>query len=178
MKIDRETGELLSESDEEQMTFNYNDVSSETGEPEIDIHVHEHEPRGRVPFQIPREIREELLSKQEKNLSDRRLKDLLPPCEGTSFAEINPVFLFLPAIIYFKWFAIMLMIFEVIFHGWSHHKNKSLNDVYYRSPLHGITSEYCAVCQSETRMSRIGKMQQIRLHKFLQQCNYMKRAVT
>lgn len=52
MIIDHETGELVGESYEEQMTFNYNDVSSETGEPEVDIHVHEHELRGRVPFQV------------------------------------------------------------------------------------------------------------------------------
>ncbi|XP_074100705.1 uncharacterized protein LOC141528520 isoform X2 [Cotesia typhae] len=151
-RIDRETGELEDENYKERLTFNYHN--------------------------IPREIKEELLSKQEKNLSDKRLKDLLPLREGTAFGEINPVFLFLPAIIYFKWFAISLMIFEVIFHGWSHHKNKSLKDVYYRSPFHGITSEYCALCQFETCMIRVEKMQQIRMHKFLYDCNYMKRAVT
>ncbi|KAH0535857.1 uncharacterized protein LOC123266496 [Cotesia glomerata] len=174
-RIDRETGELADENYEERLTCNYHNVSNETGEPEIND-VGEFDRR--LPFKIPREIREELLSKQEKNLSDRRLKDLLPLCEDTAFGEINPVFLFLPAVIYFKWFAISLMIFEFIFHGWSHHKNKTLKDVYYRSPFHGITSEYCALCQFETCMIRVGKMQQIRMHKFLHGCNYMKRAVT
>lgn len=93
---------------------------------------------------------------------------------------MNPIFLFLPAIIYFRWFAASLMLFEVIFHGWTHHKNKSLknSDVYYRSPFYGITAEFCALCQDETRMDKVGKMQKIRLHKFLRHCNYMKRAVT
>lgn len=72
------------------------------------------------------------------------------------------------------------MIFELIFHAWTHHKNKSLkdSDVYFRSPFHGITAEFCVRCQETTRMDKVGKIQQARLHRFLHQCNYMKRAVT
>ncbi|KOC61532.1 hypothetical protein WH47_05136 [Habropoda laboriosa] len=72
------------------------------------------------------------------------------------------------------------MFLEVSLHVWAHHKNKALKNanVYFRSPFHAISSEFCALCQNETCMNRVGKMQQIRMHKFLRQCNYMKRVVT
>lgn len=129
--------------------------------------------------------------------------ELEPVPAGASFGQINPVCLFLPAIIYFRWFLVLLMLFEVllkfwkffneiiqiwcyiiifkvILHVWAHHKNKTLKNanVYFRSPFHDISAEFCALCQNETCMNRVRKMHQIRMHKFLRQCNYMKRVVT
>lgn len=148
---------------------------AETGEPEVDIadHTIVRSHLRRAPFQIPKEIK-------EKSSNKRRLIEIEPVPAGASFGQINPICLFLPAIIYFRWFPALLMIFEVVLHMWAHHKNKSLKNasVYFRSPFHDISAEFCALCQNETCMNRVGKMHQIRMNKFLRQCNYMKRVVT
>ncbi|XP_063974710.1 uncharacterized protein LOC135161235 [Diachasmimorpha longicaudata] len=177
--VDQETGESLfspvhEDLISEGLMHSINDA--ETGEPEISVGARNM--RRRVPFQIPRKIKEELSSKENAKNKKQGLVD--PPPEGTSFAQTNPIFLFLPAIFYCRWFALGLMVFEVLFHRWTHHKNKFLkdSDVEFRSPFYGITSEFCALCQHETRMNKVGKMQQIRMYKFFKQCNYMKRAVT
>lgn len=106
--------------------------------------------------------------------------DLEPVPPGATFGQVNPVCLFFLAVLCFCWFLPVLMFLEMSLHIWAHHKNKTLKDanVYFRSPFHGISSEFCALCQNETCMNRVGKMQQIRMHKFLRQCNYMKRVVT
>ncbi|KAK0077339.1 hypothetical protein PV325_004066 [Microctonus aethiopoides] len=185
--IDRETGECVDLPEIELESSRVPDVpvsNAETGEPEINVSPKSQ--RRRVPFQIPKEIKDELSLKKDKKEKKSNRKyahhklDILPLSKGTCFGQMNPIFLFLPAIFYCKWFAATLILFEVIFHRWAHHKNKSLKDynVYYRSPLNGITSEFCALCQDETRMNRVGKMHQIRLHKFFRQCHYMKRAVS
>ncbi|XP_036151250.1 uncharacterized protein LOC105831841 isoform X2 [Monomorium pharaonis] len=176
--VDRETGEDLIHSlydcdicrSIESATVN----DAETGEPEINLA--DHATIGchlrRVPFQIPKEVKEKTLKK--------RYLELEPVPTGASFGQINPVCLFLPAIIYFRWFLALLMLLEVILHMWAHHKNKTLKNanVYFRSPFHDISAEFCALCQNETCMNRVGKMHQVRMHKFLRQCNYMKRVVT
>ncbi|XP_011636133.1 uncharacterized protein LOC105426549 [Pogonomyrmex barbatus] len=148
---------------------------AETGEPEVHLvnHTTVMGHLRKVPFQIPKEVK-------EKTLKKRYQMELEPVPAGASFGQINPVCLFLPAIIYFRWFLALLMIFEVILHVWAHHKNKTLKNtnVYFRSPFHDISAEFCALCQNETCMNRVGKMHQIRMHKFLRQCNYMKRVVT
>lgn len=44
--------------------------------------------------------------------------------------------------------AIILMITEITLHVWSHSKN-TRNDnpkIYYRSPLHALTSQFCSLC--------------------------------
>ena len=131
-------------------------------------------------FQIPREVKEELSSFDKRNKKNEDEYIDVEPVSGTSFAQTNPIFLILIAIVYFQWILALLLIFEVVFHVWTHHKNKTLKhlNVYFRSPFHGVTAEFCALCQNETCMDRVGKMQEIRMHKFLRQCNYMKRAVT
>lgn len=44
--------------------------------------------------------------------------------------------------------AIILMITEITLHVWSHSKNtKNANPkIYYRSPLHALTSQFCSLC--------------------------------
>ncbi|XP_050464329.1 uncharacterized protein LOC126858222 [Cataglyphis hispanica] len=176
--IDKETGEdLIHPFVDYDICHSMDSMAindAETGEPEVNLI--DNGIRGhlrRVPFQIPKEVK-------EKSLKKCHLTELEPVPPGTSFGQINPICLFLPAIIYFRWFLALLMIFEVTLHVWAHHKNKSLKDasVYFRSPFHDISAEFCALCQSETCMNRVGKMHQIRMHKFLRQCNYMKRVVT
>ncbi|XP_066588955.1 uncharacterized protein [Prorops nasuta] len=173
--IDEETGESMIEPLFNDVNRNFiNRVNNvETGEPEIDVYSSTTRSR-KVPFQIPKQEKE----KRSKNRNG--LMDVEPVPVGASFGEINPICLFLSAIVYFRWLLALIMIFEVAFHIWAHHKNKALKDasVYFRSPFHAISAEFCALCQNETCMNRIGKFQQIRMHKFLRSCNYMKRVVT
>ncbi|TGZ46711.1 uncharacterized protein LOC143907569 [Temnothorax americanus] len=177
--VDKETGEDLIHSvydcDICRSTDSTTINDAETGEPEVSLMDHDtvtcH--LKKVPFQIPKEVK-------EKTSKKRHHMELEPVPAGASFGQINPICLFLPAIIYFRWFLALLMLFEVVLHVWAHHKNKSLKNanVYFRSPFHDISAEFCALCQNETCMNRVGKMHQIRMHKFLRQCNYMKRVVT
>ncbi|XP_014486169.1 PREDICTED: uncharacterized protein LOC106750367 [Dinoponera quadriceps] len=183
--IDEETGEdlihPLIDTCNHQVDSTTTVNNAETGEPEVSLVEQSSAVRGhlrRVPFQIPKEVKKSL---SEKNSSRKRhLMEQEPVPAGASFGQINPICLFLPAIIYFRWFLALLMLFEVVLHVWAHHKNKALKNasVYFRSPFHDISAEFCALCQSETCMNRVGKMHQIRMHKFLRQCNYMKRVVT
>ncbi|XP_012279466.1 uncharacterized protein LOC105699213 [Orussus abietinus] len=171
--VDEETGEILAKLEGP-------GNNAETGEPEAPS-MTEFGARRRVPFQIPREFKDGLAGMEGSSRTRRPSDaDMEPVPVGTSFGQINPVLLFLPAIVYSCWFLVLLTIFEVVCHVWAHHKNKILKDanVYFRSPFHSISSEFCALCQSENCMNRVEKLQEIRMHKFLRQCYYMKRAVT
>lgn len=56
--------------------------------------------------QIPQKIKEKFSKK-------RNQMEVEPVPAGASFGQINPICLFLPAIIYSRWFFAMLMMFEV-----------------------------------------------------------------
>lgn len=132
--------------------------------------------------QIPRAAQEKPAHQSKSGLLRRKRKRPLmePVPVGACFGQTNPIFLFLPAIIYSRWFLALLMVFEAAFHMWAHHKNKRLRNssVYFRSPFHSISSEFCALCQNETCMDRVGKIQQARMNRFLlKHCNYVKRVV-
>ncbi|KAK1118631.1 hypothetical protein K0M31_014936 [Melipona bicolor] len=180
--VDEETGESIGLPDSDceirQLVSSINNV--ETGEPEINVVGIETIKSRRTRFQIPKEVKETLSIKDGSLRKSENLMDLEPVPVGASFGQVNPICLFFLAVLCFRWFLPILMFFEMSLHVWAHHKNKTLKDanVYFRSPFHGISSEFCALCQNETCMNRVGKMQQIRMHKFLRQCNYMKRVVT
>lgn len=189
--VDEETGESLTQPVPDSDIWRLIGSQSirmnnaETGEPEVSIdHTNTSIKSRRVPFQIPKEVKDNFPGNCEsatgKKYKGSDLIDLEPVPVGACFRKINPICLFLPAIFYFRWFLALLMIFEVVLHIWAHHKNKALKNanVYFRSPFHALSSEFCALCQNETCMNRVGKMQQIRMHKFLRQCNYMKKVVT
>ncbi|XP_060832976.1 uncharacterized protein LOC132916716 [Bombus pascuorum] len=180
--VDEETGESISlpDSDCEIRRLVSSINNAETGEPEINIVGIETTKSRRIRFQIPKEVKETLSIKDATLKKSENLMDLEPVSAGTTFGQVNPVCVFFLAVLCFCWFLPVLMFLEMSLHIWAHHKNKTLKDanVYFRSPFHGISSEFCALCQNETCMNRVGKMQQIRMHKFLRQCNYMKRVVT
>lgn len=50
---------------------------------------------------------------------------------------------------------------EVALHLWSHKNNQRNTNkmIYYRSPLHVITSQFCAVCRQEREMEQVSKLQ-------------------
>ncbi|XP_043248759.1 uncharacterized protein LOC122395341 [Colletes gigas] len=180
--VDEETGESISlpVSDYEIRRHAVAVNNVETGEPEINVVATETTKNRRMRFQIPKEVKETLSTKNGSKKKAENLMDLEPVPVGTCFGQIHPICLFLLAIVCFHWLLPVLTFLEVSLHVWAHHKNKALKNasVYFRSPFHGISSEFCALCQNETCMDRVGKMQQIRMHKILRQCNYMKRVVT
>lgn len=57
--------------------------------------------------------------------------------------------------------AILTVLAEVFLHLWSHKKNQHNTNtkIYYRSPLHVITSQFCAVCRQEREMEQVSKLQ-------------------
>lgn len=174
--IDEETGESLVHPFLEYDAWRYgNSVNNaETGEPEVNVEPGNGRTR-RIPFQIPKEVKQRGLSRKERLLKKQENLMGLEPMPW-----VNPICLFLPAVVYFRWFLVLFMLLEIALHVWAHHKNKMLRNssIYFRSPFHVISSEFCALCQNETCMNRIGKIQQMRMHKFLRHCNYMKRVVT
>lgn len=181
--IDEETGESLMQPFLDNLYENNSTGAmnnAETGEPEVNITRTAVRKSKKIPFQIPKQVKDDMSKKSSSKRYDN-IMEIEPVPVGTSFGQVNPICLFLPAIIYSRWFLVLLMIFEVTLHVWAHRKNKTLknaSEYYFRSPFHAISSEFCALCQNETCMNRVEKMQQIRLHKFLRQCNYMKRIVT
>ena len=65
-----------------------------------------------------------------------------------------------------------LSLVETMLHFWSHKKNKKLeqlnqNTVYYESPLHVITSEFCGYCQFENATHTIGRLQDKKNKRFI-----------
>lgn len=72
-----------------------------------------------------------------------------------AYNKSNYRILLLPTIFCFNIYAaVIVSIVEIFLHFWSHFKNGvNMNkDVYYRSPLHVITSQFCAKCLSESEM--------------------------
>lgn len=72
-----------------------------------------------------------------------------------AYNKSNYRMLLLPTLFCFNVYAaLIIMILEIFFHMWAHFKNgMNMNkDVYYRSPLHVITSQFCAKCRCESEM--------------------------
>ncbi|XP_073836272.1 uncharacterized protein [Musca autumnalis] len=71
------------------------------------------------------------------------------------YNKSNYRMLLLPTLFFFNVYAaLIVMILEIFFHFWAHFKNGvNMNkEVYYRSPLHVMTSQFCARCRSESEM--------------------------
>lgn len=68
--------------------------------------------------------------------------------------ERNPRLLFLIPTLFFWSFALwtLLAMLELILHMMSHHKNALTmqKDLYFRSPLHVLSSQFCAICRNES----------------------------
>lgn len=57
--------------------------------------------------------------------------------------------------------AVLAVLIELSIHVWAHKKNcRNLNpNIYYRSPLHIFTSQFCIVCRHESSMDQVIKLQ-------------------
>ena len=73
----------------------------------------------------------------------------------------HKLFLIPSLFLFFRITAVVLMFCELVLHIWSHWKNDRNTDktVFYRSPLHLITGQFCAKCISESGMDKLGTIQ-------------------
>ena len=68
----------------------------------------------------------------------------------------------IPSIFLFtKLTAIFIVFAEVFLHIWAHRKNNNNTNmkIYYRSPLHIVSSEFCAICRTQSDMDQVSKIQ-------------------
>lgn len=57
--------------------------------------------------------------------------------------------------------AFLTMLIEVALHHWVHRKNSQNTNqsIFYESPLHVITKQFCAECQQVAIMDKVSKLQ-------------------
>lgn len=75
----------------------------------------------------------------------------------------------IPSLLFFpKVVAIMIVLIEVLLHVWAHSKNATNENenIYYRSPLNSLTSQFCTLCREEIIEVQVNKMQEERSKKF------------
>lgn len=60
-----------------------------------------------------------------------------------------------------KIWAPLISIVEICLHTWAHRKNASNTNpnIYYRSPMHIVSSQFCAYCRNKSEMERVSKIQ-------------------
>lgn len=57
--------------------------------------------------------------------------------------------------------AVLASMLEILVHAWAHRKNaqNSNPNIYYRSPMHIMTSQFCPVCRNDAYMKEVIKLQ-------------------
>ncbi|XP_055604373.1 uncharacterized protein LOC129752623 [Uranotaenia lowii] len=91
------------------------------------------------------------------------------------YNKTSYLLLLIPPLFIFPKLAIILILFtEVALHKWAHRKNaRNQNpNIYYRTPLHIVSSQFCGLCRHERQMDRIVRMQDKRMK---QMQNYFRR---
>lgn len=91
----------------------------------------------------------------------RRRKRLAQRNITLGYKTTHRLFLIPSLFFFFRITALLMLFCELIMHLWAHRKNSRNTDetVFYRSPLHLFTSEFCGICKSDTGMKRLGQMQ-------------------
>jgi len=167
-ETDSETGEfvLLSSDDSCDSSIEYD---NETGE--FDVTITSLKLRKTANFSIPRNLlapqddpkkccidpndtftltkKEEVITLQE---------EIIFGCNKTS----HRLFLIVASMFFFaRICAVLAVLIELLIHVWAHKKNRcNINpNIYYRSPLHIFTSQFCIVCRHETAMDQVIKLQ-------------------
>lgn len=157
---DLETGELLATED----------FDSETGELESDVVDVSMFLKSRSTFKVPSAY----INKTKKRYNSRHAR--------CTTRDMSPALLFLlPTLfVYPGVTSIIVAILEVVIHTWAHRINKKLTNknVYYRSPMHIIASEFCAKCRDIKSMDKIEQLQDKRTLRFKCNYEYVKRIVT
>lgn len=73
----------------------------------------------------------------------------------------HKLFLIPSLFLFFRVTALVLLFCELVLHIWAHRVNSSNKDetIFYRSPLHLITSQFCAKCTSQVEMKKLSLIQ-------------------
>ncbi|XP_055700963.1 uncharacterized protein LOC129800531 isoform X2 [Phlebotomus papatasi] len=91
------------------------------------------------------------------------------------------MFLIPSLFLFFKLTAIFIITVETLLHIWAHRRNSRNKNpcIYYRSPLHVVSSQFCAICRSESSMKRVKKIQDERTRiRRLHQLDFVTRTLT
>lgn len=94
------------------------------------------------------------------NLLSIEFQDIILGCNKMS----HRLFLIPSLFLCFRLCAPLIGIIEIALHVWAHKKNSKNTDenVYYRSPLHIFTSQFCAVCRNKAQMDQVSRLQEKR----------------
>lgn len=149
---DTETGEII--------TYNINE---ETGEPTV-IH------------KIPSIYAGKKLRKNKKFAKfpdgymskTKKFQDLKAKILDGANTTSPRLFLFIPTLMFFpSLICVMLTLLELILHIRCHKYNRNLKDpqLYYRSPFHIITSNFCGLCRECDISSKVGQLQDKRRYR-------------
>uniref|UniRef100_A0A1L8DA82 Putative conserved plasma membrane protein n=1 Tax=Nyssomyia neivai TaxID=330878 RepID=A0A1L8DA82_9DIPT len=82
---------------------------------------------------------------------------------------------------FFKLTAIFIIFIETLLHIWAHRRNaRNTNPgIYFRSPMHVVSSQFCAICRSESSMKRVKMIQDERIRiRRLHQFDFVTRTLT
>lgn len=87
-------------------------------------------------------------------------QEIILGCNKTS----HRLFLIPTIFMCFRFYAVAMAFVEIFLHVWAHKKNARNTDenIYYRSPLHIITSQFCASCLHKRQMDKVSKLQEKR----------------
>lgn len=85
------------------------------------------------------------------------------------YKTTHRLFLVPSLFLFFKFTALVLLFCELLLHIWAHKKNsRNLNtSIFYRSPLHLISSQFCATCKHDAYMIKLCAIQDKRRAKQL-----------
>lgn len=79
------------------------------------------------------------------------------------------MFLLIASMMVFTELAVVILsVMEIALHVWAHKKNcQNINPcLYYRSPLHIYTSQFCNVCRDQNDGEEVIRIQEKRLSKY------------
>lgn len=131
-------------------------LDSETGELEL-VRKQPEFTAAKRPFKIPPAY----MKQTSDTESDRTAT--IPTTNSNTFS--NALLFLLPSVFFFMPItALILGILEMSLHAWAHRRNNllrsnNINNIYYRSPMHGLASQFCGICKFEATKERIGKLQ-------------------
>ncbi|XP_063701717.1 uncharacterized protein LOC134831825 [Culicoides brevitarsis] len=184
-----ETGEI-----ENSVHLTLNDFDLETGEsinpcvagPNMNIFRFG---RKSTTFQVPKSCLEETKKHGRKSsISNKRTysvankKDIINLKEAIilGYNKTSHRMFFIPSLFMFPQLsAAILIVTEILLHIWAHRRNsKNTNDcIYYRSPLHALTSQFCGRCRQTMIQETVSELHDKRLRKYKSLWRYVSRSI-
>lgn len=69
------------------------------------------------------------------------------------------------SLVLFRLSGVLTALIEISLHVWAHRKNKNNTNqtIYYQSPLHVVTKQFCAICRERNVEDKVSQMQDRRL---------------